>query len=160
MKNKKIIIAIVLIVILGSLGYYYKGNINEEQADKSPNTVKEVTAQENIMGPVIEFDRTSHDFGLRGETEVVSTDFTVFNNGNQTLEIGRITTSCGCTSAKISTKEIEPNQSAKLTVVFDPNVHGEPVEKFKRMVFLETNDSNNKKAVVEIWIDIDEKNNK
>lgn len=159
MQNKKLILTAVLIITLGVVGYY-NGTVSKNQLDKNFGIRQEGNINVASVGPSIEFDRTSHDFGLRGETEIASTEFRILNKGDKTLEVGNITTSCGCTSAKISNKSIEPNDSATLTVVFDPTVHSEPAGKFNRMVFIETNDLNNKKAVVEIWVDINEKSNK
>ena len=107
--------------------------------------------------PQITFDKTEFDFGLIEPDEAKSTTFKVMNKGNEVLEISNITTSCMCTSAAISTKTIKAGEEAVLTVTFDPNVHEEPVEKFKRTVFLETNDPNMPEAEVSVWVDINER---
>lgn len=108
-------------------------------------------------GPKIAIDRTLHDFGVipqfGGTTE---TTFTVTNEGTETLEIGTLTTSCSCTSATISDTSIEPNGNATLTVVFDPDFHEEPLDVFKRTVFIPTNDPNNLEAEVSVQVDIAE----
>jgi|GEM_PF-212509 len=106
--------------------------------------------------PKIVLDKAEFDFGLIGPEEVQSVSFKVMNEGNDVLEIGNITTSCMCTSAEISSKTIEAGREAILTVTFDPNVHEEPIEKFKRTVFLETNDPNTPEAEVSVWVDINE----
>lgn len=106
--------------------------------------------------PKITFDKAEFDFGIIEPDEAKSATFKVMNEGSDTLEIGTITTSCMCTSAEISTKIIEAGEEAVLTVTFDPNVHEEPVEKFKRTVFLETNDPNMPEAEVSVWVDINE----
>lgn len=89
-------------------------------------------------------------------TEVTKTVFTVKNEGEATLEIGTISTSCTCTSAEVEENNIEPGESTTLTVTFDPTVHEEPKDKFKRTVFIETNDPNTPEAEIFIWVDIDE----
>lgn len=106
--------------------------------------------------PSIVFDRENEDLGLVKPDEVTKTVFTVKNEGSATLEIGTISTSCTCTSAEIGEKSIEPGESTELTVTFDPTVHEEPKDKFKRTVFIETNDPNIPEAEVFIWVDIDE----
>lgn len=88
--------------------------------------------------PVIQVEPPSHDFGTIPQ-EVVSHSFTVKNNGNETLVIAEVTTSCGCTTAEIDKKKISPGDEATLTVTFDPIVH-DTMGKTTRTVFLETND--------------------
>ncbi len=106
--------------------------------------------------PHISFDRPEQDLGMVSSTEKTKTTFTVSNTGTEDLKISLITTSCGCTSAEIGSKIIAPGQSTTLTVQFDPTVHQEPKDKFKRTVFLETNDPSKPEAEVNIWVDIDE----
>lgn len=106
-------------------------------------------------GPKISFDRLSHSFGqIPQYGGNVSTKFNVINTGNETLEIGVITTSCGCASAELSTKNIEPGKSAILTVYFNPNLHEEPLDEFSRTVFIESNDPATPEAEVKVTVDI------
>jgi phage shock protein E len=113
--------------------------------------------QGGISGPKISFDRASHDFGVIPQFGgVVETIFTVKNEGTGTLEIGKITTSCSCTTASISSASISEGGEAELTVVFDPDFHEEPVEAFRRTVFIPTNDPENPEAEVAIQVDIEE----
>lgn len=86
----------------------------------------------------------------------VQETFTVKNSGKETLTIGDITTSCSCTSATISDTSIDPNDTAILTIVFDPDFHAEPLEIFKRTVFIPTNDPTTPEAEVSIQVDIAE----
>jgi len=113
--------------------------------------------REVSAGPRIALDRTFHDFGVvKQYGGVVKTTFTVKNNGVGTLVVGDITTSCSCTSAEISQAEIPVGVEATLTVYFDPNFHDEPLNVFKRTVFIPTNDSTVPEAEVVIQVDIDE----
>lgn len=112
---------------------------------------------EPIAGPSISLDRVLHDFGVIPQYGgVVEATYTVTNDGTENLEIGTITTSCSCTSATISSSSIKPNEQATLTVVFDPDFHGEPLDVFKRTVFLPTNDPNTPEAEVSVQVDIAE----
>lgn len=105
--------------------------------------------------PKISIDRDFHDFGqVKQFGGTVSTNFTLKNTGAGTLEIGKITTSCSCTSAKIEKSKLEPNESTKLTVTFDPNLHEEPKDIFKRIVFIPSNDPQNSELQVTIQVDI------
>lgn len=112
-------------------------------------------AKAKTGAPKITFDRPSHDFGeipqFGGNVE---TTFTVKNEGKGTLEIGTITTSCSCTSAKLDKLKIPAGEKATLTIIFNPNLHEEPKDKFKRTIFIPTNDPGESEAELEIWVDI------
>jgi len=106
-------------------------------------------------GSKISFDKDFYDLGeVRQFGGVVSTSFTVYNNGDEDLVIKSLSTSCGCTSADIGDKVIKPGSSTTLNVHFDPNFHKEPNGIFKRTVFLETNDPANPEAEVRIQIEV------
>lgn len=120
----------------------------------SQKTNKETGAP---AGPSISLDRTLHDFGLIPQFGgVVETTFNIRNNGGETLIIGELSTSCGCTSAKISSKEIPAGEEAVLTVYFDPDLHAEPLGIFKRTVFIPSNDPNVPEKEIYVQVDIDE----
>ncbi len=113
------------------------------------------TDNKETNAPEISFDRPSHDFSeIPQFGGKVKTSFTVKNTGENILEIGTITTSCACTIAKISKTKIPAGDSAILNIEFDPNLHEEPKEKFKRTIFIPTNDPKNPEAELEIWVDI------
>ncbi len=111
--------------------------------------------EDNKDGARISFNRTFYDFGAIPQYGgIVKTDFTITNGGTEVLEIGEITTSCSCTSATISDRSIEPGNEATLTVIFDPDFHAEPLDVFKRTVFIPNNDSNTPEAEVSVQMDI------
>jgi len=113
--------------------------------------------ENDISGPKIVLDRTLHDFGFITQYGgIVETEFEVRNEGNETLKVGNITTSCSCTSAEIASSEIGAGGSAILTVRFDPDFHEEPAGVFKRTVFVPTNDPTVPEAEVAIQVDIEE----
>ena len=58
-------------------------------------------------------------------------------------------TTCGCTTAELSTAEIPVDKSGLVTVYFDPQ-HASPGSVVRRGVILETNDP--QKPQIEIWI--------
>lgn len=112
---------------------------------------------QDTASPHIALDRTTHDFGIIPQYGgVVETTFTVTNTGTETLTIGDLTTSCSCTSATIENSSVEPGESTTLTVIFDPDFHEEPLDVFKRTVFIPTNDPQNPEAEVSITVDIAE----
>jgi len=101
----------------------------------------------------------TYDFGsIQRKDGVVTTTFSVANEGTQAVGIEEISTSCGCTSAKISSKTIEAGKSAELEVFFDPDFHKEPLGKFSRTVFLQT--SEGKELQAKIFVEILEEQEK
>lgn len=103
----------------------------------------------------ISFDQTSYNFGqIKQFGGTVQTTFKVKNSGKKELKIGTITTSCSCTTTKIGTTTIKPGEETTLTVTFNPNLHEEPKDKFKRTIFIPSNDPNNAEAELNILVDI------
>lgn len=95
----------------------------------------------------------SYDFGVIGKSDgVVSTVFIVRNISDKELSITEITTSCGCTTAEMDEELIPPGKERSLTVYFDPNFHKEPEGKFSRTVFLQTSNSQEILANIEVEI--------
>ncbi|MEE8402466.1 MAG: DUF1573 domain-containing protein [Candidatus Hydrothermarchaeaceae archaeon] len=115
------------------------------------------TKEESAGGPRIFAPVKKHDLGIVPQYGGVAThNFTIENTGKEALEIGTITTSCACTSAKIDKKTISPGDKAVLTVIFDPDVHAEPLERFSRTIFIESNDPATPELQLRIFVDIDE----
>jgi len=124
----------------------YKGTLPSTQGTPSPSG-----------GAKITFSRTSHDFGVIPQFGgVVKTGFIVQNTGTETLKVRQLSTSCSCTTAEITKTSIEPGGKSTLTVIFDPDFHEEPLDVFKRTVFIPTNDPNQPEAEVSITVDIAE----
>lgn len=157
--------------IMESLGYTniksVAGGMIHWEEDNYPFTESGAYKGNMMMGdsgmmddthsPAISLDRMQHDFGVIPQYGgTVEADFTVTNTGEETLEIGDLTTSCSCTSATITDTSIEPGESTTLTVIFDPDFHEEPTDVFRRTVFIPTNDSQNPEAEISITVDIAE----
>lgn len=60
------------------------------------------------------------DFGEIASDKPVERVFTIKNTGTKELVIDRATSSCGCTAALLSDKEIAPGGEAQLRVAYDP----------------------------------------
>jgi hypothetical protein len=69
--------------------------------------------------PIIQFDKTEHDFGIILQGEKVSYTFKYKNIGNSDLIINNAKASCGCTVPHFSREPIAPGQSGEIEVVFD-----------------------------------------
>ncbi len=93
--------------------------------------------------PKIQVIPSQYDFGKVPPKELSHT-FIVKNNGESDLQIYHVWTSCGCTTASIDRKMIEPGKIAKMVVNYDPNVHGSSKEKknsqITRTIFIRSND--------------------
>ncbi|HIE11306.1 MAG TPA: DUF1573 domain-containing protein, partial [Kiritimatiellae bacterium] len=64
-------------------------------------------------------DEPVYDFGERDNREVVEHTFTIRNEGEATLEIRRVRSSCGCTVVQSSSQSIPPGGSAQITARFN-----------------------------------------
>ncbi|MFQ6079527.1 MAG: DUF1573 domain-containing protein [Thermodesulfobacteriota bacterium] len=99
-------------------------------------------AKENSP-PRIEVIPETYNFG-RIPPKKVSHTFSVENIGESTLEIYHVSTSCGCTTASTDRRMIEPGETAKVIVNFDPALHrsfkkGEVVP-MRRSIYIRSND--------------------
>jgi rhodanese-related sulfurtransferase len=104
-------------------------------------------------GTVLEVIPEIHDFGKINKVNgTVSTSFTIKNITESEILITEITTSCGCTTAEIEAKLIQPGTAQTMTVIFDPNFHKEPDGKFSRTVFLQTSDNREVEAKIAVEI--------
>jgi hypothetical protein len=111
--------------------------------------VKEM--QDKTSGALIYFPETQHDFGKVKEGEVVSYEFTFQNNGKLPLVIKDIKTSCGCTAAVLSDKNIDPGKSGTLDVKLDTkNRQG----KMSRIVTVVSNDYSEPDKIITIFADV------
>jgi hypothetical protein len=90
------------------------------------------------------------DWGVIPAMPPVVQTFPIQNTGNKALLITNVVTSCGCTTAQLSSSVIPAGQRADLVVTFDPSFHATsgPVT---RLVWLETNDP--EQPVVELRMD-------
>jgi alpha-D-ribose 1-methylphosphonate 5-triphosphate diphosphatase PhnM len=79
--------------------------------------------------------------------------FAVQNTGTIDLKISNLVTSCGCTTAELSSRVIPPGQRADLIVTYDPDFHTAegPVV---RLVWFATNDPAQPWAEVRITADV------
>ncbi len=95
--------------------------------------------------PVITFEKTEHDFGKINEGDGrVSVDFEFKNEGMAPLVLSNVRASCGCTTPTWTKEPVEPGQSGKITVTYNPN--GRP-GRFQKTVTITSNASEPTKKV-------------
>ena len=100
--------------------------------------------------PRISASETFYNFGSVGATEIVQHEFLIYNEGQAPLTISRAYTTCGCTTADISTTVIPPGKAAQVRLVFDAGFHAEAAgTTVRRGLILENNDPNSPEF--EIW---------
>lgn len=120
------------IIPLGLLGIFLSGCVNS-----SPAQVLVVPE--------------SHDFGIIDQSKgTVSTSFEVKNTGGQSLEILKLSTSCGCTTAEMDMSDLNLGESREMKVTFDPMVHPDQFGPVKRVVYLQTSDPENPEIEIDI----------
>ncbi len=79
--------------------------------------------------PQIETDERFYDFGSIIQGEKVEHVFSYRNAGDETLQIDRVKSSCGCTAALISAKKLAPGLNGELSTTFDSTRFSGPVQK-------------------------------
>ncbi len=82
-----------------------------------------VAAAPAVSGPRIEADAAEFSFGRVPNDRAVEHVFKIRNAGTKPLVITRVQTSCGCTAAMMETSVVDPGQTGRLRVSFNP--HGQ-----------------------------------
>ncbi len=101
--------------------------------------------------PKIAFTETQHDFGIVKEGSIVSHTFKFTNKGKAVLNIKDIKTSCGCTAALISSKEIAPGKVGTLKVDLDTkNRQG----RMSRTITVVSNDPEEPNKILTIYAEV------
>lgn len=77
-------------------------------------------SQTKTTGPVITWDKTTHDFGDIYQGDKVEYTYTFTNTGNEPLIITNVQVTCGCTTPKGWTHDpIPPGTKSEITVAFN-----------------------------------------
>jgi len=80
-------------------------------------------------GPRFDVDEPDFQFGSVFQGEKVEHVFQFSNTGNDPLLIDRVKSSCGCTAALVSAKEIAPGMTGEVRATFDSTrFHGNVVK--------------------------------
>ena len=69
--------------------------------------------------PHMAFNELVYDFGIAGPGDRITHIFKFTNVGSEPLQITRVSTSCGCTAALLSKKEIFPGGSGEIRATFE-----------------------------------------
>ncbi len=98
-------------------------------------------------GPDIALSATQHDFGDIEQGQVAVTEITVSNMGAGDLKIESVSTSCGCTSARVEPTVIPPGGEGKLIIRYDSGVHPDN-GRIRRYIYIASNDPDEPEAQV------------
>ncbi len=102
-------------------------------------------------GPIINFDKESHDYGKVKFGDTVTHKFIVTNTGDQPLTISKLGSSCGCTHAIKGASTVPPNGKTEIVASF--NTAGLRAGKKQKHVFVHSNDP--KRPMVNLTITAD-----
>lgn len=162
-----IIVTVVGVVLLvgGILGYVAGNNTAVASSEYHPDDVAHdqpfVAIHEMGEGPSIPFlprnepqpkiqiPEKNYDFGTIGPQDVVEREFIIRNIGEAPLTISRAYTTCGCTTAEVSARVIQPGQVATVKLIFDAGFHDTSGQTVRRGLIIENNDPNQSQS--EIW---------
>jgi hypothetical protein len=105
---------------------------------------------------LVTIEPARYDLGEVIYGEVRELEFQVTNSTQDEVVITRLSTSCGCTTAKIDVESLSPGSTASLLVVFDPAVHPDAgsTDEAVRTVYLETDHPNFPLVMVEISVTV------
>jgi rhodanese-related sulfurtransferase len=67
--------------------------------------------------PIVTVDEPDYDFGEIGQGYMVKHTFILRNTGDETLDIVRVRTTCGCSTAALPTNQLAPGDSVPLEVL-------------------------------------------
>lgn len=70
--------------------------------------------------PEIYCEQPLWDFGVVTDAASLTNRFLISNRGDSSLLITEVDSSCGCTVASLTDKQLAPNESVPLTVIFNP----------------------------------------
>ena len=135
-----VILVSALLIVGYPLNAEERPSISQESYT-SPVPSSAATAEEAPADPEkaprIKFDTARWDFGTMYQNEKVSHDFVYRNAGKGPLRIEKVKTSCGCTAAEPSHREILPGQQGTLSVTFSS---GHFRDRVTKLVYVDTND--------------------
>lgn len=115
----------------------------------APDPVDQIIT-DATRSPSIQLSENFYDFGSVSSDQILTRSFLVANSGSSTLIIQQAFTTCGCTVAEVSAKEIPPGKAGLLTIQFDPSFHNMAGTTVRRGVIVYTNDPSH--PTQEIWI--------
>ena len=114
--------------------------VGDEKADPKP-----------VAGPRMEISPEAHDFGNAKQNQALVKEFEIENIGSENLELGRISTSCGCTVARPEVKLLKPGSKTLLKVTLETRRYKGQLQ---RSVSIASNDPRRVKTIkVKVFVE-------
>ena len=104
-----------------------------------------------VGGPRIQFDEDTFDFGGLYQSEEVSHEFAFTNVGEATLKIAEVKSTCRCTAAAVSGREIGPGKSGAIKATLQT---GTLRGQLTKRVYVYTNDPIEPRATLTITAEV------
>ena len=102
--------------------------------------------------PQAVFRSTAQDFGKVKQGDVLSHEFLFKNEGNATLVIERVETTCGCTAALVSDQKVPPGKEGRIKTTFDTRGYG---GRMTRYIYVISNDGGGGRTELSLTADIE-----
>lgn len=102
--------------------------------------------------PAIKFKENSWDFGKTKQGTVLTHVFRFENAGDATLIVRNVRTSCGCSAALISNKQIKPGKKGEIKVTFNTKGYEGAQTQY---LYVDSNDPKQPKATLTVKAAID-----
>ena len=109
-----------------------------------PTTIEALEGEVTISSLLVDFGEIDQSGG------VVSSTVEVLNTGEGVLEIYRISTSCGCTTAQMDTSPLASGEQRTLTIEFDPMVHPDESGPITRVVYIQSSDPSQPEVAIDV----------
>jgi len=105
------------------------GPIKAQVAQAGQSTGQAETVTKQKIGPKIEFESTLHNFGeiAPGTTNIC--EFKFKNVGDETLRVGKVRASCGCTAATLTKNDYKPGEDGVIRVKYHSDQQPGPKSK-------------------------------
>ncbi|MDT0553891.1 DUF1573 domain-containing protein [Urechidicola vernalis] len=112
---------VLVLVAVAMVSFTSCKNENASAKVKSENVEAAAARDAEISKgvPVIEWNKTEHDFGNLKQGEKVETTFTLTNTGEGDLVITGARGSCGCTVPVWPKEAVKPGETAEIKVAFN-----------------------------------------
>ncbi len=114
-------------------------------------TQPETSPDSDKIGPRLSLSAEEVDLGEVDDAEPIHKTVTLTNTGDQDLEIGAISATCGCTAGTVETKVLKPGESTELGVNFDPR--NRTGDQHGKRITIDSNDPTGAKSVtIKAWV--------
>jgi len=104
------------------------------------------------QGPRLDFEQNRWDFGRVKQGKILTHVFEFRNSGDQPLKITRVRSTCGCTAALLSKRELAPGEKGEVKVTFNTRGYGGRLSKY---IVIESNDTKQPRVQLTVAVAID-----